>query len=147
MPTFERFEDIQAWQKARALTRELHAVSDRGRFARDFALRDQVRRACVSVTSNIAEGFERGGTGDLVQFLAVAKGSLGEVRSQLYVALDQGYIEQADFARLAERADEISRRIGALIGYLRHSGIRGSRLKAPRPPNSDGATRDSKAET
>src|SRR5229473_8394597 len=101
MPTFQSFEEIEAWQKARELTREVYAVSDEGPFARDFGLRDQMRRASVSILSNIAEGFERSGTGEFVQFLSAAKGSAGEVRAQLYVALDQGYIEAEKFRELS----------------------------------------------
>src|ERR1044071_8834864 len=89
MSTFQSFEDIEAWQKARELTRRVYEVSEVGAFARDFGLRDQIRRASVSALSNIAEGFERSGTGEFIQFLSAAKGSAGEVRAQLYVALDR----------------------------------------------------------
>ncbi len=89
MATFKSFEDIEAWQKARELTNRVYDASDKGAFARDFGLRDQIRRACVSILSNIAEGFERSGTGEFVQFLSSAKGSAGEVRAQLYVALER----------------------------------------------------------
>jgi four helix bundle protein len=81
MSTFQSFEDIEAWQKARELTRRIYEVSDVGKFARDFGLRDQIRRASVSVLSNIAEGFERSGTGEFIQFLSGANGSAGEVRA------------------------------------------------------------------
>lgn len=99
MSTFQTFEDIEAWQKARELTRRVYDVSDTGALARDFGLRDQMRRACVSILSNIAEGFERSGTGEFVQFLSAAKGSAGEVRAQLYVALDRKYIDESDISR------------------------------------------------
>ena len=88
MATFHRFEDIDAWQKARELTRAVYAASRSGSFSKDFALRDQIRRASISVMSNIAEGFERGGNKEFRQFLSTAKGSAGEVRAQRYVALD-----------------------------------------------------------
>src|ERR1700687_534406 len=101
MATFKKFEDITAWQKARELTREIYTVTSQGTFSKDFGLKDQIRRASVSIMSNIAEGFERSGTGEFIQFLATAKGSSGEVRSQLYVALDQGYITDAAFKHLA----------------------------------------------
>ena len=91
MATFERFEDIEAWQKARELTREIYRVSRQGEFARDFDLRSQIRRAAVSIMSNIAEGFERDGVKEFSQFLSTSTGSAGEVASDLYVALDQGY--------------------------------------------------------
>ena len=99
-------------------------------FARDLSLRDQIRRAGVSIISNIAEGFERGGTAEFVQFLSFAKGSAGEVRSQLYVAKDQGYLTSEDFDRLMELASEISHLIGGLMIYLRKSGMRGTKFKA-----------------
>ena len=89
MATFKTFEEIDAWKKARELTKRVCAVTGVGTFARDFSLKDQIRRASVSIMSNIAEGFDRGGTGEFVQFLAIAKGSAAEVKSQLYVALDQ----------------------------------------------------------
>jgi four helix bundle protein len=100
MATIERFEDIEAWKRARVLTRKIYAVSRTGAFARDFGLKDQMRRASVSSMSNIAEGFERDGTGEFIHFLTMAKGSSGEVRSQLYVALDENYITQDQFEDL-----------------------------------------------
>ena len=106
MATFKSFEEIDAWKKARELTREIYAVSDKGAFSRDFALRDQTRRAGVSIMSNIAEGFERDGTGEFVQFLAIAKGSAGEIKTQLFVALDQNYISQETFDQLFDQKQE-----------------------------------------
>lgn len=110
----ERFEDLIAWQKARQLTVEIYRVTAQGEFARDFGLRDQIRRAAVSVMSNIAEGFDRGSRGEFHQFLVVAKASCAEVRSQLYVALDVGYIVQEIFIKLNSSTDELSRIIGGL---------------------------------
>ena len=88
MSTFTRFEDIEAWRQARVLCGEIYRVSGKGPFAKDFGLRDQIQRASVSIMSNIAEGFERSGTGEFIQFLTIAKGSAGEMRSQLYIAFD-----------------------------------------------------------
>lgn len=129
MATFKKFEDISAWQKSRELTREIYAVTGQGTFARDFGLKDQIRRAGVSIMSNIAEGFERSGTGEFMQFLATAKGSAGEVRSQLYVAFDQGYITKEGFEALARSATQISRMISGLMSYLRRSGVKGTKFK------------------
>ena len=129
MATFTTFEEIGAWQKARQLTKELYRLTSTGPFARDYDLRNQIRRAAVSIMSNIAEGFERSGTGEFNQFLATAKGSAGEVRSQLYVAIDQNYLSEAVFGRLREEATEISRMIGGLMIYLRKSGIKGTKYK------------------
>ena len=93
----ERFEDFIAWQKARALAARIYRVSDEGKFAKDFGLKDQIRRAAVSIMSNIAEGFERGRSAEFHQFLSIAKASCAELRSQLYVALDAGYLDQKIF--------------------------------------------------
>jgi four helix bundle protein len=119
MATFQRFEDIEAWKKARQLTKEIYALSNEGTFARDFGLKDQIRRAAVSVMSNIAEGFERSGTGDFLRFLAIAKGSAGEVRSQLYVAYDLTYVDEERFGKLADAAMQISKLLAGLMGYLK----------------------------
>src|SRR5438046_8350176 len=97
MNEIERFEDIIAWQKARVLTKEIYAVAKTGEFRKDFGLRDQVQRAAVSTMSNIAEGFERGGDKEFIQFLSHSKGSCGDVRSDLYVALGRGYISPVSF--------------------------------------------------
>ena len=129
MSTFQTFEDIEAWQKARELTKRVYDVSDAGAFARDFGLRDQMRRACVSILSNIAEGFERSGTGEFVQFLSAAKGSAGEVRAQLYVALDRNYIDEPTFRELNQLTTQIGRMISGLMAYLKQSGIKGTKYK------------------
>ena len=110
----ECFEDLIAWQKARLLTAEVYRVTNQGNFARDFGLRDQIRRAAVSAMSNMAEGFERHGTAEFMQFLSIAKASCGEVRSQLYVASDAGYLNQDAFATLCSLATEVSRIISGL---------------------------------
>jgi len=99
-----KFEDIESWKKARWLTNEIYQTSASGGFVRDFGLK---RRASVSILSNIAEGFERGGDKEFSEFLAVAKGSCGEVRAQLYVALDQGYLSPELFDQLLKSATEV----------------------------------------
>ena len=114
MAKVERFEDLIAWQKARELTRAIYEAIRQGAFAKDFGLSGQILRAAVSITSNIAEGFERGGRGEFHQFLSTAKASCAEVRSQLYVALDVGYLDQAAFDRLMEQAEEVARILGGL---------------------------------
>jgi four helix bundle protein len=129
MSTFQSFEEIEVWQKARLLTKRVYQVSSKGSFARDFGLRDQMGRACVSILSNIAEGYERGGTKEFLQFLSVAKGSAGEVRSQLYVALDQDYLAGSVFEELSSHAREISRMLTGLMTYLRISGLKGTKYK------------------
>jgi len=129
MSSFKTFKDIEAWQQARELTKDIYSVSADGSFVKDFGLRDQVRRACVSIMANIAEGHERSGTGEFVQFLSMAKGSAGEVESHLCVAFDLGYIDKLTFDRLSSATSKTARLIGALIQYLRKSGIKGSKYK------------------
>ena len=129
MATFKRFEEIEAWQKARELTRDLYRVSAEGAFGRDFALRDQIRRASVSAMSNIAEGFGRGGNKEFIQFLSMAKGSCSEVVSHLYVALDQEYLSLEQFERLVNLAQETGRLIGGLIVYLKKTSWRGAKFR------------------
>jgi four helix bundle protein len=128
MATITRFEDIEAWQKARVLTRHIYDITGRGAFARDFGLRDQIRRASVSSMSNIAEGFERGGNKEFIQFLSDAKGSTGEVKSQLYVALDARFIAEPQFNELYKLANETSRLVGGFMSYLQTSTLRGSKF-------------------
>ena len=129
MPTFTRFEDMEAWRQARVLCGAIYRVSSKGAFAKDFGLRDQIRRASVSILSNIAEGFERSGSGEFIQFLAIAKGSAGEVRSQLYVALDQGYLTREDFGRLSESASDTAKMVAGLMNYLRRARVKGTKYK------------------
>jgi four helix bundle protein len=127
--TFRTFSEIEAWQKARELTFEIYQISKRRPFHNDKELCSQIRAAAISVMSNIAEGFDRNGTAEFVQFLAIAKGSVAEVASQLYVAKDQGYITSAEFDNLIALTTETGRKIGALMNYLRRSGIRGAKFR------------------
>ncbi|MGI9068316.1 MAG: four helix bundle protein [Pyrinomonadaceae bacterium] len=110
----EKFEDFIAWQKARKLTSNVYKVTSQGQFARDFGLRDQIRRAAVSSMSNLAEGFERGRPTEFHQFLSVAKGSCAELRTQLYVALDVGYLSTSEFEALMTQATEVGQVLGGL---------------------------------
>lgn len=110
----EKFEDLIAWQKARQLTKEIYLVTKTGDFSRDYELKAQTRKASISMMSNIAEGFERGSRSEFHQFLVIAKGSCAELRSQLYVALDVGYINEEVFRKLYSLAVENSRLIGGL---------------------------------
>jgi four helix bundle protein len=110
----ERFEELLAWQRARALAREVYAVCQRGSFARDFVLRRQIWSAAVSIKSNIAEGFDRFGPKEFLHHLSIANGSCAELRSQLYTALDSGHLTQEAFDRLRLAAEEVSRLIAGL---------------------------------
>ena len=134
MAKIERFEDLTSWQKARELNRFVYNASKKGAFAKDFGLRDQMRRASVSVMSNIAEGFERGGDREFIQFLSNAKGSCGEVRSQLYAALDEEYLTQGEFDELCKLCLDVSRLISGFMTYLRGSELRGSKFKSDDRP-------------
>jgi len=129
MSTFRSFEEIEAWQKARLLTSKIYTESNARKFQRNFGLRDRIRRASVAILSNIAEGFERGGNREFLQFLSIAKGSAGEVKSQLYVALDQSYLSKERFDELFHLADEVSQMIGGLMRYLRSSKMKGAKYK------------------
>jgi four helix bundle protein len=126
----KQFEDLEVWQEARRLTQAIYRLTKVERFLKDFALRDQVQRAAVSVMSNIAEGFERGGNQEFIQFLYVAKASCGEVRSQIYVALDQGYMSKTDSEESIIDFRRLSGMIGNLINYLRRSGMKGSKFNS-----------------
>ncbi len=128
MARFNSFEEIEAWQSGRELTRRVYEASRSDAFGHDFGLRDQIRRACVSITSNIAEGFERGSRAEFVRFLVIAKGSAGEVRSQLYCALDQRYLTTAEYDTLNALCTSTSKQLAALIRYLRAT--------AGRPPSN-----------
>ena len=131
MAKIERFEDIVAWQKARELVQEVYRLSGDGRFSKDYGLREQLRRAAVSIMLNIAEGFARKTSREFIQFLVVAHGSVAEVQSALYVALDQAYVSQAQFESLYKRADETSKLIMGLSNYLRKSSTNSHNSKNP----------------
>jgi four helix bundle protein len=121
MARIERFEDIKAWQTARELVKAVYSFTRNGAFAKDFGLRDNIQRAAVSVMSNIAEGFERNSRKEFIQFLYIARASAGEVRSQLYVALDLGYINSDECSKVLNKAEETSKTIYGLIAYLETS--------------------------
>ena len=108
------FEELIAWQKARILVRSIYSITSKSEFAKDHALVNQIRRAAISIMSNIAEGFERGSPADFHRFLVIAKASCAEVRSQLYIAFDVGYLTEDDFNKLMDQASEASRVIGGL---------------------------------
>jgi len=119
MAGIERFEDIEAWQLARRLAFDIHRLLDTSPINKHFALRDQLSRAVISISANIAEGFARNGDRDFAHFLDIAKGSCAEVQSLLYLAYDLRYCEKAEFAKLYKQANETASRIGAFIVYLR----------------------------
>jgi len=118
------FEDLKAWQLARELVGAVYLLTNEARFDKDRALKDQLRRAAVSSMANIAEGFERGSTQELIRFLYMARGSAGEVRSHLYVARDLEYIEQSSFERIQKQAIDVSRIVYRFIHSLESSKTR-----------------------
>ncbi|HTW92019.1 MAG TPA: four helix bundle protein [bacterium] len=124
----KRFEELIVYQRARGLVNEVYALTRRPAFAKDWGLADQIRRAAVSIMSNIAEGFERGSNVEFVQFLYIAKGSCGEVRAQLTVAMDQGYITEAECERLSDTCRIISGMLSSFINYLKGAKLQGPKF-------------------
>ncbi len=118
MARIERFEDVKSWQEGRELCQMVYRLTNLGKFSRDFGLRDQMRRAAISIISNIAEGFESQSDQAFIRYLYIAKASAGEVRAQAYVALDQGYISEEEFKTLYTLSAQISRLISGFIKYL-----------------------------
>jgi four helix bundle protein len=122
------FEETAVWKESRELVKVVYKLTNGLQFRKDHGLLDQVRRASVSILSNIAEGFERGSNAELMHFLYVAKGSAGELRAQMYVALDQGYISTTDRLKVHELCMNISSQIAGLIKYLKKSGLKGAKF-------------------
>lgn len=113
-----RFEELPVWKDARNLTKEVYRITNTGDFSKDYRLKDQVRSSSVSMMSNIAEGFESQTTKQFIRYLYIAKGSCGEFRSQLYVSLDVGYLNEATANKLIAEAESISKQFSGLINYL-----------------------------
>ena len=125
MSKIEKFEDLKVWQKARNVNLCIYKLSNRDTFSKDFGLRDQIRRASISVLSNIAEGFERNGNKEFNQFLSIAKASAGEIRCQLYIAKDLEYITEKEFNDTIIELLEVSKMINGLISYLKSTELKG----------------------
>jgi four helix bundle protein len=132
----ECFEDLNAWKSSRELVRKIYSLTKKRSFARDFGLVDQIRRAAVSVMSNIAEGFERGSNREFIQYLYMAKDSCGELRSQLVIAFDQNYIDQNEFREINHLAMRVGGMLGALINYLKSTKVKGSKFKLQKAINT-----------
>ena len=115
----ERFEDIEGWQMARELTRQVYAATREPGFSKDWGLKDQITRAAGSSMHNVAEGFDAGSHAEFARFLGYAQRSCTEVQSELYVALDQGYISQEEFAGIYKQAQNAKQKIGGFIKYLK----------------------------
>jgi four helix bundle protein len=125
MAAFKSIEEIEAWKLARALSREIYQLIQCGTFARDFPLKDQISRSSGSIMDNIAEGFERGGNREFITFLSYARGSCGEVRSQLYRALDRNHITDRTLNSYNNEAIRVSKMLSALMDYLITSEMKG----------------------
>lgn len=118
MATIKKFEEIKAWQRAREVTNRVYIVTGNGQFSKDFGLRDQIRRASVSIMANIAEGFARRSDKDFAYFLNISRSSVAEAQSHLYVAIDQGYVNESEFDDIYTGLEETSKMIFALVKHL-----------------------------
>ena len=120
--TIRQFEEIEGWKEARVLAAKIYETSNRGKFKGDFGLRDQIRRAAVSIMANIAEGFGRGGKPEFIRFLRISRASALETQSHLYIALDLGYLSEKEFETLHNQAIRVTRLVGGFINYLSCEG-------------------------
>lgn len=127
------FEDLEVWKLSRVLSNRIYAISNDGRFSKDYDLKSQIRRAAASVMSNIAEGYERGGNPEFIQFLSIAKASSGEVRSQLYLVRDQEYLEANECDRLIDAFKKLSIMLNNFMESLKGSPYKGAKYKMPKP--------------
>ena len=129
MGRFQRFTELEVWEYSKTLASDIYRKTSEGPFNRDWSLRDQMRKAAVSIPSNIAEGFERGGTGEFINFLSIAKGSNGELITQLSIAYDIGYLSKEDYESLVQRAQKIGKMLGGFMKYLKKSVIKGTKYR------------------
>lgn len=129
MSKIKQFEDLPVWQKARLITRKVYEVTENTKTFKNFSLKDQCRRSSGSIMANIAEGFDRDGNKEFIQFLSLAKASAAELRSHLYIAVDQGYLAEDVFESLKGQAEEIARMLSGFIAYLRNSELKGRKYK------------------
>ncbi len=125
MSALKKFEDLECWQSARNLCKLVYKLTKKERFSKDFSLVNQIRDSSGSVMDNIPEGFERGGNKEFIQFLSISRGSLGELKSQLYRALDQDYIDKKEFQEAYDLSDITGKQITGLINYLKYSNKKG----------------------
>ncbi len=127
MATVKRFEDLEVWKASRTLTLKIYELTEK--LNKDFSLQNQMRRAAISISSNIAEGFERDGQKEFIQFLAISKGSAGELRSHLYLLFDLKHISESEFSALFQELNSVSKMLMSLINYLKSSDIKGNKFK------------------
>lgn len=133
MAKIQRFEDLQVWQLAREICADVWHILENSSLVKDFELKNQMSRSCGSIMDNIAEGFERNGRREFIQFLSIAKGSCGELKSQLYRCLDKKHINQTKFDELYQKADAENKMLGSFMSYLNSSTNKGSKFGNPQP--------------
>jgi four helix bundle protein len=129
MATIKRFEDLEVWKKSRVLANDIYKIITSGTLAKDFKLRDQMNDSSGSVMDNIAEGFERSGRLEFINFLSISKGSAGELRSQLYRAFDREHINKELLDGLIEKTEEVGKMLGGFMDYLNEADIRGKKFQ------------------
>ncbi len=129
MATIKKFEDLEIWQMARKLCKEIFELTLREKFVKDYSLKAQVRASSGSIMDNIAEGFERGGNKEFKQFLSIAKGSSGETKSQLYRAYDRKYLNEDELKEYLEKIYNLAKKISNMMSYLRHTTYKGQKFK------------------
>lgn len=129
MNTIKRFEDLEIWQLARQLAKEVNELTLRENFSKDFSLKNQIKSSSGSTMDNIAEGFERDGNKEFTQFLSIVKGSCGECRSQLIRAFDRKYISETEFKSIYNKLTDESKKIKNFMSYLKRSDIKGNKYK------------------
>ncbi len=127
MPVAKRFEDLEVWIAAKDASVMIYRITESESLRKDFGLKDQIRRASISVISNIAEGFERNGNKEFIQFLSIAKGSAGEVRAQLYIIKELNFINEEEFVLLYEKVTQVSKMLSGFINYLKQSELKGTK--------------------
>lgn len=130
MPVVKRFEDLDVWIAAKDASVMIYKITENESLRKDFGLKDQIRRASISIISNIAEGFERNGNKEFIQFLSIAKGSAGEVRAQLYIIKELEFINEKEFTLLNEKVTQVSKMLSGFINYLKQSELKGAKFKS-----------------